>query len=128
MVEPRGATDLASPLLDALRGRPELLVVFSDGYDNDPPGAAGEVLRVFGQRLDPRGHTLVVHANPVFDADDFAPRALTPRVPTIGIRDASDLPTMLSFARFVTDDAALRGLEAFLEERVRAFVAEEDPR
>lgn len=123
LVEPRGATDLASPLLRALRGRPQLLVVISDGYDNDPPGAAGEVLRVFRERLDPGARTVMVHANPVFDADDFAPRALTPRVPTIGIRDAGDLPTMLSFARFATDDAALRGLEAFLDERVRSFVA-----
>ncbi len=122
LVESRGSTDLASPILRALRGRPSLVVVLSDGYDNDPPGGAGEVLRVFRESLDPRGHTVIVHANPVFDADDFSPRALTPRVPTIGVRNAEDLPAMLSFARFAADDGALDGLEGFLDERVRAFV------
>lgn len=122
LAEPHGATDLATPILAALRGRPSLLVVISDGYDNDPPGGAGEVLRVFRERLDPQARTVVVHANPVFDANDFSPRALTPSVPTIGVRDASDLPTMLAFARFAAVDAALDGLHEFLEVRVAGLV------
>lgn len=124
LVEPRGCTDLATPILEALRHEPELVVVISDGYDNDPPGGAGEVLRVFRERLDPHVRTLVVHANPVFDADDFAPRALTPRVPTIGVRDAEDLPAMLAFARFAAHDGALSGLQAFLRTRTETFVEE----
>jgi hypothetical protein len=122
LLEPYGNTDLATPILAALRGQPSLLVVLSDGYDNDPPGGAGEVLRVYRERLDPHARTVVVHANPVFDANDFSPRALTPSVPTIGIRDASDLPTMLAFARFAAVDAALDGLHEFLEARVAALV------
>ena len=121
-VESLGSTDLASPIIRALRRRPSLLVVLSDGFDNDPPGGAGEVLRVFREALDPSSRTVVVHANPVFDADDFSPRALTPRIPTIGVRDAGDLPVMLEFARFAADDGALEGLEGFLENRVRALV------
>ncbi|MEM7156948.1 MAG: hypothetical protein AAF799_29120 [Myxococcota bacterium] len=121
-VVPQGSTDLASPLIRALRQRPSLLVVLSDGFDNDPPGAAGEVLRVFRQSLDPGGETVVVHANPVFDADDFSPRTLTPRIPTIGVRDAEDLPVMLEFARFAADDGALAGLQDFLHGRVQALV------
>jgi hypothetical protein len=124
LLEPQGATDLATPILAALRGRPELLVVISDGYDNDPPGGAGEVLRVFRERLDPDARTVVVHANPVFDANDFSPRALTPAVPTLGVRDASDLPTMLAFARFAAVDAALDGLHEFLEARVAEVAGE----
>jgi hypothetical protein len=126
LLEPYGNTDLATPILAALRGRPSLLVVLSDGYDNDPPGGAGEVLRVYRERLDPQARTVVVHANPVFDANDFSPRALTPSVPTIGVRDASDLPTMLAFARFAAVDAALDGLHEFLEARVAAFVGGTD--
>jgi len=122
LLEPCGATDLATPILAALRGQPSLVVVISDGYDNDPPGGAGEVLRVFRERLDPTARTVVVHANPVFDANDFSPRALTPFVPTIGVRDASDLPTMLAFARFAAADAALDGLHEFLEARVAEVV------
>jgi hypothetical protein len=122
LLEPYGNTDLATPILAALRGQPSLLVVLSDGYDNDPPGGAGEVLRVYRERLDPHARTVVVHANPVFDANDFSPRALTPSVPTIGIRDASDLPTMLAFARFAAVDAGLDGLHEFLDARVAAYV------
>lgn len=118
LLEPCGSTDLATPILAALRGQPSLVVVISDGYDNDPPGGAGEVLRVYRERLDPAARTVVVHANPVFDANDFSPRALTPFVPTLGVRDASDLPTMLAFARFAAVDAALDGLHEFLEARV----------
>jgi hypothetical protein len=122
LLEPYGATDLATPIVAALRGQPSLVVVLSDGYDNDPPGGAGEVLRVYRERLDPPARTVVVHVNPVFDANDFSPRALTPTVPTIGVRDASDLPTMLAFARFAAADAALDGLHEFLEARVAELV------
>lgn len=125
LVDPYGSTDLATPILAALRSRPSLVVVISDGYDNDPPGGAGEVLRVFRERLDPQAHSVIVHANPVFDANDFSPRALTPSVPTLGVRDASDLPTMLAFARFAAADAALDGLHEFLEARVAAFIGPE---
>lgn len=128
LLEPWGATDLATPILAALRGRPSLLVVLSDGYDNDPPGGAGEVLRVFRERLDPGMGTVAVHVNPVFDADDFAPRALTPAVPTLGVRDASDLPTMLAFGRFAAADVALDGLHAFLEARVAELLGAEPER
>lgn len=122
LLEPCGATDLATPILAALRGQPSLVVVISDGYDNDPPGGAGEVLRTYRERLDPTARTVVVHANPVFDANDFSPRALTPFVPTLGVRDASDLPTMLAFARFAAVDSALDGLHEFLEARVAELI------
>src|SRR5690606_28217651 len=50
---PRGQTDLATPLLDALEWEPELVVVVSDGYDNGPPNAVAELTRIFRTRLDP---------------------------------------------------------------------------
>lgn len=128
LVSPRGPTDLASPILRALQRGPDVVVVVSDGYDNDPPGAAGEVLRVFRERFDPTGNSVsIVHANPVFDADDFSPRALTPSVPTIGLRDAEDLPTMLAFARFATSDAGMSELASFLSRRASTFAPAKEP-
>ncbi|QNE77815.1 hypothetical protein F0344_27370 [Streptomyces finlayi] len=50
------------------------------------------------QRLDPGRHTAVVHVNPVYDADGFDVRRLTPSVPTAGIRDAEDLPALVELA------------------------------
>jgi hypothetical protein len=119
LVEPRGATDLATPILDALAWGADLVLVVSDGVDNDPPGAAGEVLRVVRARL---GGPSIVHLNPVFDAEGYAPRALTPAVPTVGLREAEDLPTMVGFARFAAGDASLAELEGYLAARAARFL------
>jgi hypothetical protein len=131
----RGQTDLATPLLDALERRPDLVVVVSDGFDNDPPGAAGEVCRVFRRRLDPDRRTAIVHVNPVFDVPHFGPRPLVsgarpgerPAVPTVGLRDAEDLPTVLAFARFADGDLDLADLEDYLAVRAAAFVRRHTP-
>src|SRR5262249_22620153 len=40
LVTPYGQTDLATPLLDALDWGAEVVVIVSDGFENDPPGAA----------------------------------------------------------------------------------------
>lgn len=113
-VYPRGQTDLATPLVEALAWRPDLVVIVSDGYENAPPGAAAEVARVFRARLDPGGRTTIVCFNPVFDPEDYQPRPLGAAIPTIGIRDAEDLPALLGFARFAGDDGRLADLEAHL--------------
>lgn len=121
-VTARGQTDLAGPLLAALATRPDLLVVVSDGFDNDPTGGAGEVCRVFRERLDRGRRTTIVHINPVFDAPELGPRRLGPHVPTIGLRDAEDLPTALAFARFADGALSLHALEDYLARRAAVFL------
>ncbi|MBA3546628.1 MAG: hypothetical protein H0T76_09110 [Nannocystis sp.] len=118
----RGQTDLATPILDALDWRPDLLIIVSDGFDNDPPRGGGEVCRVFRERLDPQRRTTIVHVNPVFDAPHLGPRPLDPSVPTIGLRDAEDLPTVLAFARFADGGLSLTDLEDYLQARADAFI------
>ncbi|MBW4618507.1 MAG: hypothetical protein KME17_03850 [Cyanosarcina radialis HA8281-LM2] len=122
-VVPRGQTDLATPLLEALTWEPELVVIISDGWENDPPHGAAEVLRVYCSKLDPEGKRAIVHCNPVFNADDFSLRPLSPAIPTVGLRDAEDLPTMLGFARFASGAAPLEELEQYLETRVQQMLA-----
>lgn len=119
---PRGQTDLASPLLDALEWKPDLVVVVSDGYDNGPPNAVADLTRLFRTKLDPRRRTSIIHANPVFDSELFAPRGLGTHVPTVGVRDAEDLPTVLGFARFAEGAAPLSELEHYLAARVRGLL------
>lgn len=75
-------------IIDALEHSPDRLVIVSDGWDNAPPGLAGEVLRVWRTRIDRERRTAVVHLNPVYDAEVFEVRRLAPSVPTAGIRDA----------------------------------------
>src|SRR5690606_18220484 len=117
-----GHTDLASPLLAALAESPSLVVLVSDGHDNDPPGGAAEIVRVFRDRLDPQRTTSLVHLNPVYDAGEYATKGIHPAMVTLGIRDAEGLPTLLGFARFIDGGASLAELQALLEARARELI------
>ena len=118
---PHGQTDLVTGLLSALEDAPDLLVVVSDGFENDPPGAAGEVIRLFRTHVDPHGKTRIVHLNPVFDATAYMPRTLGNTVPTVGIRDAEELDIKLRFARFTLGSSPLSEIEAWLRDRLEAL-------
>jgi hypothetical protein len=120
-VSPRGQSDLATPLLDALEWSADLVIIVSDGCENDPPSGAAQVLRIFRNRLDPNSRTSIVHCNPVFNADDFSLRPLCADIPTVGLRNAQDLPTMLGFAQFANGTALLSDLEDYLEARSKNF-------
>ncbi|MBF2006358.1 MAG: hypothetical protein IGS49_13065 [Chlorogloeopsis fritschii C42_A2020_084] len=121
-VSAHGQTNLATPLLAALGSGAELIVIISDGCENDPPNGAAEVLRVYRHKLDPKRRTSIIHCNPVFNSDDFSLRTLSPFIPTVGLRDAEDLPTMLNFARFAEGSAPLSELEIYLAQRVEQFL------
>ncbi len=120
LVTPRGSTDLVTPVLHALRTAPELLVIVSDGFDNDPEGLLGQVLEA-GQRLLPG--TFVIHLNPVYDNESYAPKSFSPKIATMGVRDADEIPTLVAFARFARGGAPLAELAAHLDARVAAFLA-----
>jgi hypothetical protein len=117
-VRPSGQTNLVDPLLDALEAAPDLIVVVSDGFENDPPGGPAEVVRLFREHVDPQRSTRIVHLNPVFDAGAYMPRTLGPAVPTVGIRSAHELDTKLRFARFTFGSLPLVELESWLLERL----------
>ncbi|MCA9524176.1 MAG: hypothetical protein KC609_24580, partial [Myxococcales bacterium] len=122
----RGQTDLASALLEALEWKPDLVLIVSDGYENDPSRGAAEVARVFREHLDPTRRVSMIHLNPVFDADHYAPKTIGRALPTVGLRDAEDLFTMLGFARFVEGSAPLEELEHYLARRVAQLLGAED--
>ncbi|MGC4948523.1 hypothetical protein ACLQ2N_20260 [Streptomyces sp. DT224] len=123
LVRPWGPTPLGTRIIDALEHGPERLVIVSDGWDNAPPGLAGEVLRVWRTRLDPDRRTAVAHVNPVYDADGFDVRRLSASVPTAGIRDAEDLPALVEIARFSEGRTGAAELHAYLDRRVARFTA-----
>jgi hypothetical protein len=98
-------------------------VIVSDGWDNAPPGLAGEVLRVWRTRLDPARRTSVVHLNPIYDAADFDVRRLSASVPTAGIRDAEDLPALVEITQFAEGRTGLAELTAYLDVRAARLTA-----
>ncbi|MFF3754042.1 hypothetical protein ACFYYH_26860 [Streptomyces sp. NPDC002018] len=122
LVRPYGPTPLGTRIIDALDHAPDRLVIVSDGWDNAPPGLAGEVLRVWRTRLDREGRTSAVHLNPVYDADGFDVRRLAASVPTAGIRDAEDLPALVEIAQFAEGRTGLAELRAYLDRRAERFV------
>lgn len=117
---PRGQTDLAGPLCEALATGPALVVIVSDGFENVGPGAADEVVRVARARLGFRGR--VVHLNPVFDPRSYQPQPLGPHIATVGIRDAEDIELCLTLSRFVDGSTPLAALEGFLAARAEALI------
>ncbi|MFD4951758.1 hypothetical protein [Streptomyces sp. NPDC058451] len=123
LAHPVGPTPLGERILDGLETAPERLVIVSDGWDNSPPGLAGEVLRVWRTRLDPARRTGVIHLNPVYDAEDFDVRRLAARVPTAGIRDAEDLPALVEIAQFAEGRTGLADLTAYLDTRAAWLTA-----
>ena len=120
--QPAGQTALAEPLLDALEWRPDLIVIVSDGYENDPPGAVGHIATAYQRCLAKGNGPEMIHVNPVFDSDHFSPRPLGGPIATVGLRDAEDLATMLGFARFASGTAPLAELESYLTHRVQQML------
>lgn len=125
-LRPKGSTRLASRVLDALELRPELLVIVSDGYENDPPGALASVLGAYRSRIDVRREVSIVHVNPVFEAANFGAASFGPVVPMVTVREAEDVVTALGFARFADDKATIDVLRAYLDGRVREFLRLDD--
>lgn len=75
---PEGQSRLAEPVIEGLEWGADLVVVVSDGFENDPPGACEAVVRGYREHLAPReaaGRTATafVHVNPVFDEETFEP-------------------------------------------------------
>jgi hypothetical protein len=76
---PEGATDLAGALLDALEGKPDLVAIVSDGYEND---GAGDLARVVATLPAIGVRTPVVFCHSKFTAkDDLALRRPAPALP-----------------------------------------------
>ncbi|MCE6999048.1 hypothetical protein LZG04_30225 [Saccharothrix sp. S26] len=124
LARPHGMTPLGERVLDALERSPDRLLIVSDGWDNAPYGLASEVLRVWRAKLDPDRRVVAVHLNPVYDAVDFDVKRLAPAVPTVGVRDAEDVPALVEFARFTEGTTGFAELRARFDGRVAKFLEE----
>lgn len=122
LVYSNGQTDLATPLLDALAWAPDTVIIVSDGWENDPPLGAAEVLRIFCSKIDRDRKISIVHCNPVYNAETFALKPISEHIPTVGLRDAEDLATVLGFASFADGTSTLHELEEYLARRVEAML------
>jgi len=112
-----GQTALAEPVITALEAKPDLVLIVSDGWENDPPQTVGAVVNAARTKISGVAQINIVHANPVFDPAHFSPKPLSTDIATVGLRDAEDITIMLEFAAFASGTRTLAELEAYLFER-----------
>ncbi len=115
---PVGHTALGDSLLEALRQKPDFVVVVSDGRENAPSGAC-EALAYTVERRLPGVAPIWLHLNPVFDPEEFQPLSLGPNWPVLGLRRIEDFPLAFELARFARGKASGVELESYLEARVK---------
>lgn len=112
-VYPKGATNIAERLIEALEINPDIIFIFSDGFENSPSGAVDEVMRVY-EKLKIKTIP-IIHFNPVFNSESYEPKKLSERIITLGIRNAEDIPALTEFASFAQGKTSLKELEVFFE-------------
>jgi len=118
-----GPTDLATPLLAALRHRPEEVWVVSDGMETGQQGEANEVMRIWRTRLARHASTRFIHFNPVFEATSLEPRSLGSESVTLGIRRAADLARVRDLAHLHHPHTTLSAVDAWLDACTRRTLA-----
>lgn len=123
MAHPLGNSPLAERILTALGTGAEHVIVVSDGHD-DAPQVLRALLNAWRQRVDPHRHTSVVHLNPVFDTDALTMAPIAEAVPTVGIRSAHNLPSLVGLARFGEGRSGLQDLRAHLRAAVQRYLGQ----
>jgi hypothetical protein len=90
---PEGDTDLATALLDALEGDPDVVAIVSDGYENLQ---GGDLARVAASLPAAGVTTPVIFVHSKFtDKDDLALRRPAPRLPELEFWHQDDFPNVL---------------------------------
>lgn len=91
-----GGTDLATPLVNALKKKPDAVFMLTDGYENKPAGMVGQVVIAY-QKLEKDNDAMIVQLTPVFAAESEGVRELSPLVPSMGLRSGRQLSSGLLF-------------------------------
>ena len=114
-----GSTNLSSAILRALKDKPDLIIMVSDGYENEPGGLTAQVIRTYKSKIDK--DVKVFHVNPVFAAEKEGTRQLSESIPIVGIRDVKQLQT--SFFLLKAQENLTKAIEEY-----RDFLAEKKRR
>ncbi|GAA2301074.1 hypothetical protein GCM10010402_69870 [Actinomadura luteofluorescens] len=120
---PRGATDLATGVLDALGADPDLVAVVSDGYENVFPG---DLAKVVASLPDAGVTTPVVFCHALFTgSDDLTLRRPAPSLPQRGFWHQDDFAELLPWM-FGHCEAGAPWLRAALHDRLDALDRQAD--
>lgn len=116
LLNPKGATNIAELLVEAISYQPELIIIVSDGYENAPFEGTKEVMRIFNKKLF--SHIKFIHLNPVFSSIDYLPKTISDLIPTLNIRDAENIEFLTNFADYSDNKISLSQLENYFSQKV----------
>ena len=119
--QPRGATSIASKLIDALEAGVEEIIILSDGYENAPYGGVDEVIKCW-RKIDKLERVRFIHINPVFNSSEYQIQSLSAYLTTCGIRDASEIENVLTFARFKAKVKKLSEVDGYQSKMVKRYL------
>lgn len=100
--KPKGHTEIGRKLLELLKNldmeKENLVVVVSDGFENNVEGMTHQILYAYKKKIDKKDKVLILHLNPVFDPKTGNVRKLSELMKTYGIRDTRQLFMILLLA------------------------------
>ena len=105
-----GSTELRQPLAQALAGRPDLVLILSDGYENT---SAGSIAQLLNTKAVKNSCLAIVHLNPVSAAETGGVRRLADGLPTFGVSLPEQLPLFALLGQAYTQPTVL---EAFFDQ------------
>ncbi|PIQ29163.1 hypothetical protein COW36_17770 [bacterium (Candidatus Blackallbacteria) CG17_big_fil_post_rev_8_21_14_2_50_48_46] len=122
LVEAKGQTSLASPLLEALAWQPQEVVLISDGAENDPAGGVHWLLTQLSQAPWAGKRPFMLHFNPTLNPEDFGPSALSPELPMLGLHSGEQIALLWIMGRFATGQISLADFKIYLRRAAHATV------
>lgn len=114
-----GATDLASPLIEALKKEPDSVFLLTDGYENQVAGLVSQVVNAY-HGID--GKAMIFQLSPVFAAESHSTRELSSDIPNMGIMSEKQLSGGLLLLSIQEDkEKTLKQFVDFLETKVSSI-------
>jgi hypothetical protein len=102
---PQGASDLATGLLDALRSQPDLVIIISDGYENQRQGDVAQVVAGLKQL---EINVPIYQVVPLFaSSENLEQRVFGAGIPVLPLTHEQDIRDLLTYALLASAEESL---------------------
>jgi hypothetical protein len=102
---PQGASDLATGLLDALRSQPDLVIIMSDGYENQRQGDVAQVVAGLKQL---EINVPIYQVVPLFaSSENLEQRVFGTGIPVLPLTHEQDIRDLLTYALLASAEESL---------------------
>ncbi|MCO7223285.1 hypothetical protein [Pleionea sp. CnH1-48] len=122
-VQPKGQSNIAEPFVNALKQEPDVLIIVSDGFENDPTGLTSQIYQSWLKIKSRTRNTNIIHINPVYDANRFDVKKLSEGITSVGIRNVEDIAVTMEYSRFANGRATIEMLEDYVYRKYREQIS-----